>query len=111
MIKNIYKGTRGEAMIKHIVMFQFTQEANQLGRDQIIQKLRESIENMNHQIPGLLLAKLYDNNLGGTHDIALYCEFEKPSDIEVFQNHPLHLAHKEMAKDFITNRVSLDFAE
>ncbi len=98
-------------MVKHIVMLQLTQTVKQLGRDIIVSRLRESIENMNDKIPGLLLAKLYDNNLGGTHDIALYCEFENPSDLTIFLDHPLHLAHKEMAKDFVMNKVNLDFME
>ena len=98
-------------MVKHIVMLQLTQTVKQLGRDIIVSRLRESIDNMNDKIPGLLLAKLYDNNLGGTHDIALYSEFGNPSDLTIFLAHPLHLAHKEMAKDFVTNKVSLDFME
>lgn len=98
-------------MVKHIVMFQLTQEAKDIGRDIIIDKLRLSINNMNGKIPGLIQANLFDNNMEGSHDIALFAEFEKPDDVAVFLNHELHVIHKEMAKSYVCNRVFLDYKE
>lgn len=98
-------------MVKHLVMFSLTNEAETVGRDQVIASLRSSITHMNGKIPGLLKAELWDNNIAGTHDIALYCEFQTPSDIAVFLQHPLHLAHKKMAADYVCNRVFIDFED
>lgn len=98
-------------MVKHIVMFQLTNQAKSIGTDIVIQRLRSSILSMNGNIPGLIKAELWNNNIGGTHDIALYCEFEQVEDIKTFQNHPIHLAHKKMAMDLVCNRVTLDYKE
>lgn len=92
-------------------MFQLTDTALALGRELIIQTLRNSIDNLNGKISGLVKAELWDNNISGSHDIALYCEFENISDILYFQNHELHLAHKNLAKDWVKNRVFLDYQE
>lgn len=98
-------------MVKHIVMFQFTPQVQASNRLAIIEKLRASIEHMKWEIPELINAELWTNNLAGSHDVALFCEFLKPEEVAVFLQHELHQAHKEMAKAYVCNRVFLDYQE
>lgn len=96
-------------MVKHIVMFQFTDNVNDRNRKEILDNLSNSVDNMALHIPGLLKAELGISCKHGTHDIVLYAEFETEECVDVFNVHPLHIAHRKMAKDYVCNRAVIDY--
>jgi len=90
-------------------MFQFTDKVTEENRKEIIKKMKDSVSNMNGKIPGLLRAELGENLSGGPHDIVLYSEFERIEDIPAYRNHPLHVVHQKMTKNWVCNRVWADY--
>lgn len=96
-------------MVRHIVMFQLTDKVTEENREEIMNRMKASVANMNGKIPGLLLAELGENVSGGPHDIVLYSEFERAEDIPAYSSHPLHIAHREMTKEWVCNRVWADY--
>lgn len=96
-------------MIKHIAMFQFTNKVNDSNRKEVLTTLSNSIQNMSTHIPGLLKAEFAPACRHCTHDIVLYIEFETEECVDVFNVHPLHIAHREMAKEYVCNRAVIDY--
>lgn len=96
-------------MVRHIVMFHLTDKVTEENRAQIIADMRASVQNMVGKIPGLLCAELGENFAGGPHDIVMYSEFERPEDIPAYSNHPLHAAHREKMKEYVSGRVFADY--
>lgn len=96
-------------MVRHIVLFQFTDLVTEENRKEILGKLKDSVANMNGKIPGLLHAELGENQADGCYDIIFYSELKKIEDISAYRTHPLHIAHQDMAKDWVQNRVVIDY--
>ena len=45
---------------------------------------------------------------GGEYDLVFYSELESEAALKNFQNHPLHVAHRERCKDIVTERLCGD---
>jgi hypothetical protein len=96
-------------MIRHLVLWTLTDEAKAEGIPEVIAKLDRSAKNLAGKIPGLLSSEVKPNLFTeNPHDLIFYSEFEKLSDIDIYQNHPLHLEHKAMAAKYVTNRENVD---
>ena len=96
-------------MIRHIAMFHLTEAADKDGRDEVFGAMKASVENMNGKIPGLIRAELGLNISGGPHDIIMYCEFEDEKSCRDFGEHPMHAAHREKMKEYVSDRVWADY--
>ena len=95
-------------MVRHILLWTWTEQAKKEGIDKVMAKLKASSDNMVGKIPGLLRSEIALNLSGGPHDLVFYCEFERREDIAPYSEHPLHQAHREMARDWVTNRDCAD---
>lgn len=96
-------------MVRHMLFLRYTDEIRAGRMDEATQAMRESFSGMVGKIPGLVTAEIGENIAGGPYDVCLYCEFEKPENIQAYKVHPLHLAHNEMAKDWIGERACVDY--
>jgi heme-degrading monooxygenase HmoA len=97
-------------MIRHIALWTLTEAAHKEGLDAVIEKLNKSAQMMLGQIPGLIHVEIARNlDTDSAHNVALYSELESEEALKVYQTHPAHLAHKERAKDYISNREIIDF--
>ena len=47
-------------MIKHIVMFQFTEKVDEQNKDNVVAKLIQSMDNLNGKIPGMIMCEIGD---------------------------------------------------
>lgn len=96
-------------MVRHIAMFHLTEAADRDGRIEVFRSMQASVDNMNGKVPGLIRAELGLSFSGGPHDIVMYCEFEDAEACREFANNPLHVAHREKMKEYVSDRVWADY--
>ncbi len=96
-------------MIRHIVMWKYKSELSMEDREALFEKLFEAAENMNGNIKGLIKAELIKNvNSEEKYDLCLYCEFEALSDIQAYQEDPVHIAFKNIIAGNVFDRACID---
>ncbi len=96
-------------MIKHLVMFYFTDKVTDKNRGEIARLISDSVKRMAQaDIKGLIRMEPVSNMANGP-DIGLYCEFESPDDLNAYQTHPEHIRHKELTKDYCKDRIVIDW--
>ena len=96
-------------MIKHLVMFYFTDNVNDKNRGEIARLISDSVKRMAQaDIKGLIRMEPVSNMANGP-DIGLYCEFESPDDLDAYQTNPEHERHKALAKDYCRDRIVIDW--
>lgn len=96
-------------MVKHILFWKFSDAVTPENRSQVLQKLSDSVRGLEGNIPGLLHCEIGENYAGADCDFVFFAEFESPEAVLTFQNHPLHVAHKQMAAQFVQNRLAADY--
>ena len=80
-------------MVHHIVMWKFKPEITEEEKPQLKAAMKEHLNSLVGKVPGLLTMEFVDEPLAsGTHDIALVSTLEKAEDIEVYAQHPAHVA-------------------
>ena len=70
--------------------------------------LQKSVATMVGHIDGLLCAEINANTAGGEYDLVFYSELRDADALQAFQNHPLHIAHRERCKALVTDRLCGD---
>lgn len=60
------------------------------------------------RIDGLRCAEINANTAGGEYDLVFYSELRDADALQAFQNHPLHIAHRERCKALVTDRLCGD---
>jgi len=98
-------------MIKHIVFWKLKEEA--LGHDKGANALlmKEKLEALNGQIPGLLKLEvgLDFSKTGMSADVALYSEFANAEDLKLYDEHPKHVAVKGFVGEVKSDRWVVDY--
>lgn len=95
-------------MIRHVVLWRWTHRARDEGLDSVLAKIGASCERMSETIEGLRCCEARPNLSEGDYDLLFYCEFGTRRDLRDFLEHPLHSAHREMAKDYVCDRITVD---
>lgn len=96
-------------MIRHILFWKFTDPVKTEHREaEALAFLQKSVATMNGHIDGLLHAEINTNTAGGDYDLVFYSELRDKSALKGFQNHPLHIAHRERCKELVTDRLCGD---
>jgi hypothetical protein len=95
-------------MLKHIVVWQFRNRANKLTDGATV---KHAFESMRGQIPGLRMVEAgIDVAIDAqADDIVLYCEFDGRAALEVYQQHPSHLAAKAIVGPLVAGRHVVDY--
>lgn len=91
-------------MVKHIILFNVKEDAN---KQEVISAASQALEPLAGQIPGLLKVEVRECFCGP--DFALYTELESKEALDVYANHPLHLAAKEKFFPWIAQRIPADY--
>lgn len=81
-------------MIKHIVMWRLKDAAHGNDKATNARMIKERLESLRGQIPGLLAIEVGIDFLGSgeSADIVLYSEFTSREALDTYQTHPLHQA-------------------
>ena len=80
-------------MIKHIVFFGIVEEAEGKNKNEIMQYIKDELENLIHLVPQLRKIEVGLNHPeapAGNFDLALYSEFDNMADLDAYQVHPEH---------------------
>ncbi len=97
-------------MVRHIVLWQYTDEIRNGDPDRTTALIREKFETLLGVIPGLLTIEIGQNyKKDSEYDIALYCEFATREDEKNYQTSPEHVAIKNLTKDWVCGRASMDY--
>ena len=97
-------------MLKHILFWQFSDAVTDENRKAVLEKLSASVKNLEGKIDGLLSCEIGENQVGSDCDFVFYATFESMDALQAFQNHPLHVAPKQMAAPYVKNRVAADYS-
>lgn len=96
-------------MIRHILFWKYTEAVKAEHREiEALTFLQKSVATMPGHIKGLLCAEINTNTAGGDYDLVFYAELQDENALRVFQNHPLHAAHRERCKELVTGRLCGD---
>lgn len=98
-------------MTKHIVMWNFKEDVPEKDRPAIKKNMKEHLEGLVGQVPGLLSLQFVDLPLSSsTHEIALVSELENPGDVAVYASHPSHVHVADTyVRPYVTGRACLDY--
>ena len=97
-------------MIKHIVMFYFTDKVTDSNRNEIKNMISDSVERIKSAgIKGVIKMETVFNIVAGMPDVGLYGEFEDKQALEAYQTHPEHIRHKNITKDYCRDRIAVEW--
>ncbi|WP_370261068.1 Dabb family protein [Limnobacter sp.] len=99
-------------MIKHIVFWQFKEEALGNTKAQNMQLVKEKLMALQGVIPGMLEIEV---GLGGselecTYDVCLYTVFTDKAALDGYQIHPAHEEVKQLIGQVRSARQCMDYA-
>jgi heme-degrading monooxygenase HmoA len=90
-------------------MWNLKEEAGGKGKAENAAQMKEKLEGLVGQVPGLLTAEVsYLNFTDGGYDVALVSTHTDREALAVYQNHPAHLAVKAFVHSVVTARVCHD---
>lgn len=98
-------------MIKHIVFFNFKDEANGCTKAENIGKAREMLMNLVGRVPTLLSMAAGPNAVEGASawDFALVAEFDSAEALQEYVVHPEHRKISAFMSSVRSDRASVDF--
>ena len=96
-------------MIRHILFWKYTDTVKAEHKEaEALAFLQKSVATMVGHIDGLRCAEINANTVGGENDLVFYSELRDADALQAFQNHPLHIAHRERCKALVTDRLCGD---
>ena len=98
-------------MVKHIILWQLKDELTAEEKIEVKKGIKESLEALQGQIPGLVEIKVQTEGLPSSNaDLMLYSVFDSA---EALKGYAVHPAHVEVAdtkvRPFTKTRLCLDF--
>ncbi|MDF2596341.1 MAG: Stress responsive alpha-beta barrel protein [Clostridia bacterium] len=99
-------------MIKHIVMWKIADHEVHGTKQEILQKIKERLEGLKGQIPGLIEIEVgfNFNPADVAYDVALYSVLESKEALEGYQHHPKHLEVADgLVRQVAVKRVVVDY--
>lgn len=94
-------------MVKHIVLFDYSNNIRNEEKDKYFNYLFNSVLTLK-EISGVI-SITFSKNLTEESDLVFKVVFENLNYLKLFQTDPLHLKHKERCKNIVTNRRVIDF--
>ena len=102
---------RGLVMIRHILFWKYSETVKKTHTEkEALATLQASVATLK-EIPGVLCVEMKENLVSEGCDLVFYSEFAQEEDVKVFQNHPLHEAHKIRCKDLVCDRECADIED
>ena len=95
-------------MVKHIILWKLKEEYLD---DEIKRGIKNALESLNGNIPGLLEIKVQTEKLASSNaDVMLYSVFENEEALEAYSVNPLHVeAANSKVRPFTQTRMCMDF--
>lgn len=96
-------------MIRHILFWKYTDTVKVDHKEaETLAFLQKSVATVVGHIDGLRCAEINENTAGEEYDLVFYSELRDADALQTFQNHPLHIAHRERCKALATDRLCRD---
>ena len=98
-------------VIKHIVMWNFAEEAEGADKATNLQKVREDLLGLTGIVPGIITLEpvIPTDPFEHSYDLVLYSEFESPEALKAYAVHPDHQAVAGFIGKVRTARVCVDY--
>ena len=98
-------------MIRHIVIWKLADTAEGNNKLENARIMKQRLEALVGVIDGLEEAVVGVNLNGGEYDVALDSRFASKEALDVYANHPAHVAVKEFVHAVTISRQCVDFEE
>lgn len=98
-------------MVKHIILWQLKDELTAEEKIQVKKGIKEALEALVGQVPGLLEVKVETEGLASSNaDVMLYSVMESEEALKGYAVHPAHVAAADgKVRPFTKTRLCLDF--
>ena len=98
-------------MVKHIILWTLKSELSDAEKDTVKAGIKEGLEGLMGQIPGLLEIKVNTNGLASSNaDLMLDSTFESEEALKGYAVHPAHVAVADgKVRPYTASRVCLDY--
>lgn len=98
-------------MIKHIVMWNFADEAEGADKATNLVLVRDRLSDLADVVPGIITLEpvIPAEPFEHSYDLVLYSEFESPEALRAYAGHPDHVAVAEFIAKVRTARVCVDY--
>lgn len=97
-------------MVKHIVLWNFAEQLTEKERKEAGAKMKEILEPLKDQIPGVISLKVQMNELPSSNrDVALIGEYESVEALNGYAVHPLHVEAGKYVRSVTCNRACIDY--
>lgn len=98
-------------MIKHIVMWNFADEAEGADKATNLERVREALLGLTTVVPGIITLEpvIPSEPFEHSYDLVLYSEFESPEALKAYAVHPDHVAVAGLIGKLRTARVCVDY--
>lgn len=100
-------------MIKHVILWQLKDELSEERKVEVKQAVKEQLEALVGQVPGLVYVKVAIDPMSSSNtDIYLDSAVDDEAALDVYQNHPAHVAVKnDLIVPNAKTRLCMDYAE
>ena len=98
-------------MVKHVILWTLKAEYSDAEKAEIKKGIKEGLEGLMGQIPGLIEIKVYTEGLPTSNaDVMLDSAFESAEALAVYAKHPDHVAVADgKVRPYTATRSCLDF--
>lgn len=98
-------------MVKHVILWNLKDEFSEAEKLEIKKGIKEGLEGLAGQIPGLVEIKVIAEGLAScTADVMLDSTFESPEALKGYSTHPAHVAVADSkVRPFTKSRSCMDF--
>lgn len=96
-------------MVKHIVLWKLSDQAEGHSKLENAQKIKEGLEGLVGIIPGLVSATVGINQNGDEFDAALIADFDTFEDLHNYDVHPAHQKVRDFVSKVRIKRTAVDY--
>ncbi len=99
-------------MVRHVILWQLKEELSETEKTRIKADIKEGLEGLAGQIPGLTDIKVYTDGLSSSNaDLMLDSTFTDEKALKGYAVHPLHVAvADEKVRPYTATRTCMDFS-
>ncbi len=98
-------------MVKHVILWTLKEELNETQKEEIKKGIKEGLEGLAGQIPGLIEIKVNIEGLESSNaDLMLDSTFEDEAALKNYATHPSHVAVADgKVRPYTATRTCLDY--
>lgn len=98
-------------MVKHVILWTLKEDFKGEEKENIKLGIKEGLEGLKNQIPGLIDIKVNINPLPSSNcDVMLDSSFETEDDLKVYATHPSHVAVADgKVRPYTATRTCMDY--